>query len=67
MVFMSVLGSVHRPWVARLLTPYTICFGISMLASFVSFMSKSELRMVPSLFGWVGVTGQQSACCFALF
>ncbi len=46
-VFMSVLASVHRPWVARLLTPYTVCFGISMLVSFVSFMSKSELRIVP--------------------
>ena len=47
MLFMSVLASLHRPWVAQLLTLYTICFGIAMLASFVSLMSKSELRMLP--------------------
>ena len=46
-LFMSVLASLHRPWVAQLLTLYTICFGIAMLASFVSLMSKSELRMLP--------------------
>ena len=44
-VLMSVLASVHRPWVAQLLIPYIVCFGVSMLASFVSFMSKSVLRI----------------------
>ena len=47
-VLMSVLASVHRPWVAQLLIPYVVCFGVSMLAAFVSFMSKSELRIVPN-------------------
>ena len=47
-LFMSVLASVHRPWVAQLLIPYTICFGIAMLVSVVSLVSKSERRMLPN-------------------
>jgi hypothetical protein len=47
-LFMSVLASLHRPWVAQLLTPYTICFGIAMLVSVVSLVSKSERRMLPN-------------------
>jgi hypothetical protein len=41
LLFMTVLASVHRPWVAQLLVPYVVCFGVANLAALVSIMSKS--------------------------
>jgi len=48
LLLVSVLASVHRPWVAQLLAPYLVCFGLGMVAAFVSLMSKSELRILPN-------------------
>ena len=43
LLFIFVLESLHRPWVAKLLIPYIVCFGIAMLAALVSVISKSAL------------------------